>query len=143
MGVTLLHFSNCNALPINIVGCALSAPDGSSPRGYSRKRLFSSIGSKYSVVHHTSTRDTSTLRYFNSRYFYFREKLYSPFLKIVAPTAIIETPSYTLLCTYFALVGAIFLLSYIIFFMTSMSTSLCTIANRCVGNTVNFLIFDR
>jgi hypothetical protein len=34
MGVTLLHFLSYNALPRNIVGCALSAPDGSSPRGY-------------------------------------------------------------------------------------------------------------
>jgi hypothetical protein len=30
----------------NIVGCAPSAPDGSSPQGYSRKNLISSIGSK-------------------------------------------------------------------------------------------------
>jgi hypothetical protein len=30
----------------NIIGCAPSAPDGSSPRGYSRKNLILSIGSK-------------------------------------------------------------------------------------------------
>jgi hypothetical protein len=29
----------------SIVGCAPSAPDGTSPRGYSRKSLISSIGS--------------------------------------------------------------------------------------------------
>jgi hypothetical protein len=41
----------------------------------------------------------------------------------------------------FALVGAILLLSYIIFFMTSMSTSLCMSANRFMGSTVIFTIF--
>jgi hypothetical protein len=30
----------------NIIGCAPSTPDGSSPQGYSRKNLISSIGSK-------------------------------------------------------------------------------------------------
>jgi hypothetical protein len=37
---------------INIVGCTLSAPDGSSPRGYSRTKLFLSIGSNivYSII---------------------------------------------------------------------------------------------
>jgi hypothetical protein len=58
-----------NALPMNIVGCALSAPDGSSPRGYSRKKSFSSIGSRDNVARHTSTQNASTSRFFNSRYF--------------------------------------------------------------------------
>jgi hypothetical protein len=58
MGVTLVHFFDVNSVPRNIVGCALSAPDGSSPRGYSQKMLFSSIGSKCNVDHHTSIQDT-------------------------------------------------------------------------------------
>jgi hypothetical protein len=33
----------------NIIGCAPSAPDGSSHRGYSRKNIFSSIVSKDNV----------------------------------------------------------------------------------------------
>jgi hypothetical protein len=48
-----------NALSRNIVGCTLSAPDGCSPEAIVEKELFSSIGSKYSVVP----------SYFNSRYF--------------------------------------------------------------------------
>jgi hypothetical protein len=61
----------------------------------------------------------------------------------VAPKAIIESPSYIVLSINFALVGAILLLSYIIFFMTSMSTSLCMSANCFMGSTVIFSIFDR
>jgi hypothetical protein len=109
MGGTLLHFSNFNALPRNIVGCALSAPDGSSPQGYSRKKSFSSIGSRDNVTHHTSTRKVSTSRFFNSRYFNFeilhleillrtscRQIRVSPkefhliSLKVAAPKAIIK-----------------------------------------------------
>jgi hypothetical protein len=143
MGVTLLHFSNSNVLPRNIVGCALSAPDGSSPRGYSRKKTFSSIGSNYSVIHHTSTRDTLITSCRRIRVHHSSKELHSISLKVGAPKAINENPSHIILSINFALVGGILLLSYIIFFMTSMSTSLCTIANRCVGSTVNFLIFDR
>jgi hypothetical protein len=35
----------CSSSWINIIGCAPSAPDGSSPRGYSQKFIFLSIGS--------------------------------------------------------------------------------------------------
>jgi hypothetical protein len=94
MGVTLLH----DALPINIVGCALSAPDGSSPRGYSRKKSFSSIGSNIipSII--------------------LQLEILSISLIIVAPKAIIENPSYIILFINFVPIGAILLLSYIIFF---------------------------
>jgi hypothetical protein len=57
-----------NASSMNIVGCALSAPDGSSPRGYSRKKNFLSIGSRDNNACHTSTRNTSPAKFFNSRY---------------------------------------------------------------------------
>jgi hypothetical protein len=57
-------------------------------------------------------------------------------LKVVAPKAIIQSFSYIILSINFALVGAILLLSYTIFFMTSMKTSLCMSANRFVGSTV-------
>jgi hypothetical protein len=57
--------------------------------------------------------------------------------------AIIENPSYIIFSRNFALVGAILLLSYIIFFMTSMNTSLCMSANHFMGSTVIFAIFDR
>jgi hypothetical protein len=41
MGVTPLYFSNFNVLPKNIIGCALSPPDGSSlPRLYFEKDFF-------------------------------------------------------------------------------------------------------
>jgi hypothetical protein len=142
MGVTFLHFS-CSIMCQEISSGARSAlPMGVAPEAIVKK-TFSSIGSKYSVVHHTSTRDTLITSCHRIRVHHFREKVYSPFLKIVAPKARTETPSYTVLCTYFALVGAIFLLSYIIFFMTSMNTSLCMSANRFMGSTVIFAIFDR
>jgi hypothetical protein len=164
MGVTLLHFSNSNVLPRNIVGCALSAPDRSSPRGYSRKRLFLSIGSKYSVVHHTSTRDTSTSRYSNFeilqlcdtstqdtlrtschriRVHHSSKEFHLISLKVAAPEAIIKNPSHIIHSINFTFVGAILFLSYIIFFMTSMNTSLCMSANHFMGSTVIFAIFDR
>jgi hypothetical protein len=139
MGVTLLH----NALPRNIVGCALSAPDGSSPRGYSQKRLFRVIGSKYSVVHHTSPRDTLISSCYRIRVHHPNKELLLISLTIVAPKAIIENPSHIILSINFVLVRAILLLSYTIFFMTSMNTSLCMSANRFMGSTVIFVIFDR
>jgi hypothetical protein len=128
-------------LPRNIIGCALSAPDGSSPRGYSRKNIFSSIGSNYNVVHHTSSRNSLIITCYRIRVHHFREKLYSPFLKVVAPKAIIKTPSYTVLFIYFALVGAILLLSYIVFFMTSISTSLLYKCKPLCGQYCKFLNF--
>jgi hypothetical protein len=64
-------------------------------------------------------------------------------LKVVAPKAIIENPSHIILSINFVLVGTTLLLSYIIFFMTSMNTSLCMSANHFMGSTVIFVIFDR
>jgi hypothetical protein len=72
--------------------------------------------------------------------------LYSTFLKVVAPKAIVECPSGIASSIVFVFVGAIlfvFDLSYITFFMTSMSTLLCMSANRFMGGTVIFAIFDR
>jgi hypothetical protein len=129
-------------LPRNIVGCALSAPDGSSPRGYSRKNIFSSIGSKYSVIHHTSTRDTLITSCRRIHVHHSSKELLPILLIDEAPKAIIKNPSHIILSINFALVGAILLLSYIIF-MTSMNTSFCMSANHFMGSTVIFLIFDR
>jgi hypothetical protein len=72
--------------------------------------------------------------------------LYSTPLKVVAPEAIVECPSGIVSSIVFAFVGALLLvfdLSYITLFMTSVSTSLCVSANRCVGSIVIFTIFDR
>jgi hypothetical protein len=71
------------------------------------------------------------------------KELHSVSLKVVAPKAIIQSPSHTILSINFALAGTILLLSYTIFFMTSMKTSLCMSANRFMGSTVISTIFDR
>jgi hypothetical protein len=65
--------------------------------------------------------------------------------KVVAPKAIVECPSGIVSAIDFACVGAILLvfdLSYITFFITSVSTSLCVSVNRFVGSTKIFAIFD-
>jgi hypothetical protein len=80
------------------------------------------------------------------RVHYSRLMLYSTLLKVVAPKAIVECHSGIVSPIVFAFVGAILLvfdLSYITFFMTSVSTSLCVSANRFVGSIVIFTIFDR
>jgi hypothetical protein len=72
--------------------------------------------------------------------------LYSTFLKVVAPKAIVECPSGIVSSIFFVFVGSILLvfdLSYITLFMTSMSMSLCMSVNRFMGGTVIFTIFDR
>jgi hypothetical protein len=86
------------------------------------------------------------ITYHRIRVHHFSLKLYSTLLKLVAPKAIVECPSGIVSSIVFAFVGAILLvfdLSYITFFMTSVSTSLCVSVNRFVGIIVIFVIFDR
>jgi hypothetical protein len=105
------------------------------------EKAFSSIGSKYSVVHHTLTRDTLITSCRRIRVHHSSKELHLIFVKVVAHKAIIENPSHIILSINFARVGAILLLSYIIFFMTSMNTSLCMSANHFMGSTVIFCDF--
>jgi hypothetical protein len=64
MGVTMFHriflrFPCSSASLINFDGCVLSAPDGSSPRGYSRRKLFVEYRLKYSALHHHASTQNS------------------------------------------------------------------------------------
>jgi hypothetical protein len=83
---------------INIVRCALSAPNGSSPRGYSRITLCFEFRLKYSVLHHhTSTRHSLSIISSGAR---------SALPMVVAPEAIVEFFSGIVSSTDYSIVGA-------------------------------------
>jgi hypothetical protein len=67
-------------------GARSALPMRVAPEGIVQKRLFSSIGSKCSVVHHTSPRDTLTARYVIFETLQLRDTLTSTYFKDILPS---------------------------------------------------------
>jgi hypothetical protein len=115
MGVTLLQSPMLYSLISS--GARLALPMGVAPKAIVEKN-FSSIGSRDNIARHTSTQNTSTSKFFNSRYFQKHlvvefqsstsmKSFIQYFVKVTAPKAIIKNLSHMILSISFASVGAI------------------------------------
>jgi hypothetical protein len=124
MGVTLLQSPMLYSLISS--GACSALPMGVAPEAIVEKS-FLSIGSRDNVTRHTSTRNISPAKIFNSRYF--QEHLVVEFqsstsmkssiqffMKVTAPKAVIKNLSHMILFINSASVGAILYPLYFLFY---------------------------